>query len=355
MFRGLLHNTSDQHFLVTIVETTFVHQAIYKVADEEIVPVDGKSQTWDCSGFLDDKTGVRLFEELQRRTKTLISGANKKVDAIAISLPGTLNGETKVVRSTRLGIYDPIDIGTIFRQKQMPPAFVFHDTECLALGEAIHGALRGADIGPKGEYNFAYIYLDEGIGLTVFINGRAHKGNGSAGHLGRLVMAPSGQYNPVFRSHGALEVFAARPWVSSNIVQQFLALDGKAGQEHEGDRSFRSAVLTASEKQESWTALSYTIIARGLAARDQLAVTVLEEAAIQLGLAINCVITVVNPPAIVLGGGMISNLPGFYDRVVFHTRRFSWTTAWNRTLLRAASLNRDAELLGAVEMLRRTL
>lgn len=346
---------SELLFVVLAVETNFVIPAVVKVSGDTISDYGPKISKWDCSKYLDDRTGVRLVEELLRRTRILISSLGKIPDGIAVTLPGTLDGNSTVLRSTRLGIREPVNVSDTFRKGNAPPCFVFHDTECLGLGEAIHGALKDVEKGPQGKHTFAYVFVDEGVGSTLFIEGKAYKGSGSAGHIGRLVVDPDGQYNPTFFSRGSLEVFSSRPWVSSNIVREFLAQKGKHVEEGEGDKDFRNAILIASEREDKWTALTYSVLAEGLQARDPLAVSVIEDAAKYLGLAINCIITIVNPPAIILGGEMIAQLPGFDESIVSYARRFSWRLAWNRTTIKRATLARQAQILGAAEMLRRTI
>jgi len=235
----------------------------------------------------------------------------------------------------------------------MPECYILHDTECLALGEARHGALRDVPQVTAGHEEFAFIYAHEGIGATLYIDGRVHRGAGNAGRIGRLVVLPEGPYNRKFMSRGPLELFAARPWVSTNIVGELLTEQGKAGEASTGDRTFRAWVSAAS--RADWSALTLEQIARGITHKDPVAVTVIEEAARYLGLAVHAIITVAHPPAIVLGGGMISQLPGFYQSVVSHARRFSYDVAWNRTAIRQAVLGQRAEFLGASELLLRLL
>lgn len=354
--RAILHrHNSDFLFVVIVVEATFVIQTVLSVSGSRIKKHSVQPFKWDCSKYLDDRCGTRLFEEILRRTHKILNDLERTPDGIAITLPGTLEGHSVVLRSTRLGIREPIEVSGIFERGNAPPCFVFHDTECLGIGEALHGALKGIDMGPENQYSFAYVFVDEGVGSTLFINGKAYKGAGSAGHLGRLVVDPVGQYNPTFSSRGSLEVFASRPWVSSNIVGQYLSEKGKHFEGSEGNESFRNAVLTASEKQERWNALTYSILTDGLRAHDPIAVSVIEDAAMYLGLAINCIITIVNPPAIIIGGEMTKELPGFYEKIVSYARRFSWRLAWNRTTIKRATLDRSAQILGVVEMLRKVI
>jgi glucokinase len=247
----------------------------------------------------------------------------------------------------------PINLVEAFHAEGLNPSKLLHDTECLAIGEARYGALKDDPDIISGEEEFALVYADEGVGTTLFINGKPHNGAGCAGRIGRLVVAPDGPYNRTFACRGPLELFASRPSVSTNIVGEYLAEQGKSGESSAGDRAFRAAVGVAA--QGDWSELSFEQIAQGVESRDPLAVTVIEEASQYLGLAIHSVLTVVHPPAIVLGGGMLERIPTFADSVTSHARRFSYPLAWNQTTIRLAKLGREAQGLGAAELLIRSL
>ncbi|WP_144118332.1 ROK family protein [Catellatospora sichuanensis] len=338
--------------LVAAAEATYVKQEVVELTPAGLQRIPIPPSSWDCTPFLTDPTGLRLAEEMVRRVRTLSGEIGKIFDNVVVTLPGTLESHTTVLRSTRLGIREAIDLAAEFKRLGAPQCHVFHDTECLALGEARHGALRGASL-PAAHESFAYILVDEGVGSTIFIDGKVLKGAGSAGHLGRLVVEPDGAYNKTFASRGPLEVFAARPWISQHIVGEYLAEQGKQGAKSPSNNAFRATVAAAAEKD--WSALTVRQVDMGMKSEDPIVLTVLENAAQYLGLAVNAVITIVNPPSIVLGGAMIEQLPGFADKIISYARRFSWRLAWNRTTISIATLGRDAQVLGAVEMLKDVL
>lgn len=342
---------------MNVVEATSVRQHAFQWKGPILKPFQTTPTTWDCSPYLDDPGGLRLAEEIVRRTRSFASALSINPDAVAISLPGTLDGHKTVVRSTRLGIRDRLNVTDVFARLKAPACFLFNDTESLAIGEARYAASEpgptSADdtfVPSGGESdNFAYVMVDEGVGLSLFIGGMPYRGAGSAGHLGRLIVEPDGAYNRIFASRGPLEVFAARPWVSTNIVGEHLAEAGKNTVEvPTQESSFRLAVGAAAEKD--WSKLGFGQIAEGLRIADPIAVNVLDDAARYLGLALNALITIANPPLIILGGGMIEEIPTFADRATSYARRFSWMTAWNRTTIRVAALGKRAQALGAAAL-----
>jgi predicted NBD/HSP70 family sugar kinase len=344
-----MSRVSPKTLLVTAVEAFGVRHSVYRNTGGTWERHEIDNDRWDCSPYFTDPTGVRLMEEVVRRSRRIFGNLGEEPTAIALTLPGTLEGTTTIQRSTRLGILEPINISELFRDRSMPPCHVLHDTECLAIGEARYGPLREEPGMIAGREEFAFIYADEGIGTIIFLDGRVYRGAGNAGRIGRLVVAPEGAYNRSFKSRGPLELFAARPWVSANIVGELLAEQGKVGEATTGDRTFRAAVSATA--RGDWTTLTFQQIARGITCKDPVAVTIIEEAARYLGLAVHAVLTVVHPFVIILGGGMITDLPGFGQSVMSHARRFSYDVAWNKTVIRLASLGREAQLLGARELL----
>ena len=339
--------------LSLVVETRFVEPTVFTLTGRRIEQQPLQIQKWDCLKFTRFEGGIRLLDEILRRCQVIENQYNISCDGIALSIPGRLNGNSIVLSSTRLGITQQVNVTEFFEKYKAPQCYVFHDTECLGLGEIMSGILTELDLAEADKSSFAYIFVDEGVGSTLFLEGKPYIGAGSAGHLGRLVVAPLGQYNPVFLSKGSLEIFASRPWVSSHIVGQFLTQQDKKMGTNKGSESFRKLVKSMAMDERTWNSLQYEAIAEGLEAQDPIAVSVIEEAAKYLGLAINSVITIANPPYVIIGGKMISELPSFYDKVISYARQFSWKLAWNQTTILQARSDRKAQGLGAVEVFRR--
>lgn len=331
--------------LVLQVEQTRVASFKVPLRSGEVDGVPVHVQSWDPRPSLTDPSGVRLIEEIVRRTR--LSG-QPSVDYIAISMPGTIDGTSTIEASSRLNISHAVDVASLCKKLGAPPTYVFHDVESLAKGEARSGALP-SHITQSGRETFAYILIDEGVGASLFIDGRAYRGAGVAGHIGRLVLEPSGAFNPAFESRGTLEVFAARPWVSQNVVNEYLAEKGKTGAIATASQ-FRDLVDAAYRKDKR-DSLTFQQLADGAHARDPIVLGVLHDAAHYLSVAINAVITIMNPPLIMLGGGMITEIPEFPTMVISYARRNAWAGSWNETTIHIASAGRIAQVSGAAHLL----
>jgi glucokinase len=343
----------DLTYLILVLEASYVRQYAVRSARGAIDDLPTQLASWDPATFCDHPRGIRLIEEIVRRVRDLTPKIAPSPVAVAISLPGTVEGCSVVSGSSRLGIYDTVNFTDEIQRIGGPPTYVFHDVECMALGEARYGTHPDVQNNAFLLENLAYILIDEGVGSALRIGGRFHKGAGVAGHLGRLVVQPGGVYNKTFSSRGPLEVYAGRPWVSHNIVTEFLSEKDKRGARTDDASAFRAAVAAASERD--WTALSFEQIAEGIKARDPLVVTVIEDAAQYMSIALNAMITIVNPPLIILGGGMIDSLPDFGETLLSHARRHAWAGTWNETIIHIATLGRRAQILGAAEMVEQVL
>jgi predicted NBD/HSP70 family sugar kinase len=201
--------------------------------------------TWDPRPFLGDKNGHRIIEEIVRRTRAVVAGSSEKVDYVVLTLPGTVSADSKIEASSRLGITEEVDVAALCDKLNAPRTYLFHDAECQGIGEVIGD--KGLANGEMPQGTFAFILVDEGVGASLFIDGRPYRGAGAAGHIGRLVLEPNGAFNSTFACRGTLEVYAARPWVSQNVVNEYLSERGKLGAPSPTSSTFRAAVAAAAE------------------------------------------------------------------------------------------------------------
>ena len=322
---------------------------VYRITiDKGTVCEQSRIDSWDPQTFLSDRRGIRLMEEIARRTQSIC--LSERIDCIALTLPGTLEGVSSIQASSRLGIYEAINVTTEAERHRLPPTYVFHDAECLALGEVISNGTPLHASMERGHETFVYVVVDEGVGSSIFIDGKPYHGAGVAGHIGRLVMRPYGTFNPAFKSHGTLEVFAARPWVSQNVVNEYLSEKDKSGALPANANPFRAAVAAAASSGKTHL-LTFSQLDKGVTEGDALLLSVLEDAAQNLAMAINAIITILNPPLIVLGGGMITKISGFSTKVIDCTRRNAFAGSWNETTIQIARSNSTSQISGAAHFL----
>lgn len=264
----------------------------------------------------------------------------------ALSLPGTIDSDSGViVRSTRLGIYEPFSMTKKLAESFRYQLHIFNDTKSMAIGEMRHGI--GTELLECKD--FAFLLVGEGVGSAIFIDRHQYIGAGAGGHLGRLIISPTGPYSEAFRCRGPLEVFTSREAISRHIIAEYRDI---AEKDH---ISLPAAVVQSRIKQlallaSDHSAISVDDLARAINERDEIAISAVDEAAQYLGLAISNLITIMNPPLVILGGEMIDKMPYYFEKAFTATKRYSWTVAWERTRLVRAKLGSDAQLWGGAEL-----
>lgn len=328
-------------------------------AQKATVKAVGAPHVWDNRTAATTDRGVELLDIVAEEAIRACRTAGVNCEVIALTLPGTVVGLSQVALSTRLGIRSPLDVTGLMKQRHGLRCYVVHDTHAIAIGEMRHGIGTSVDglqigVGARGSETFAYVLVGEGIGTAQFMAGKPYHGAGAAGHLGRMIVDPGGSYNRVFASRGPLEVFASRPWVSQNLVGEFLSETDKRSaieEDASGHKPFRAA-LAATVSSNNWSDVPYSQIASGIRHEDPIAIHVIDEAARYLGLGLSALITIANPPLVIIGGAMVWEIPTFFERTVTYARRYSWDLPWARTTLAPARLGPDAQFYGTAEVLR---
>lgn len=155
------------------------------------------------------------------------------------------------------------------------PVLVDNDANLGALAEHWWGAGRGLD-------DFAYIKMATGIGSGHFVGGRIYRGaSGVAGEIGHLTIDPRGdQCN--CGNRGCLTTFVG--------TQALVTLATKLLPD------FPKSVLHGAD-------LTITAIEQAALADDPLALQVAHTAAEHLGTAVAGLLNLMNPSAVILGGG----------------------------------------------------
>lgn len=221
----------------------------------------------------------------------------KQFLGIGIGSPGAVNSQKGILpRSPNLPGWTGIPIVRILKKKFKLPVYLANDANAAALGEAVFGA------GEKLK-NLIYITVSTGIGGGLILNGRLHEGNGFvAGEIGHLTVVPDGRKCNCGR-RGCLEAYA-----SGNAIARFYS------------EAKKKKVKGAKEV--------------GLVASfgDEMALEIYRKAAYYLGIGIADLMNILNPEAIVIGGGVLKSAPPVYwQKVLRSAKDHAWPEAFQTT------------------------
>lgn len=169
-----------------------------------------------------------------------------------------------------------LDLGML-RARFQAPVFVDNDANLGALAEHWWGGARQLD-------DFAYIKVATGIGAGHFVNGRIYRGSsGVAGEMGHVAIDPRGAPCNC-GNRGCLQTYIG----SQALVARAVAL----GEQY-------PASLLAGDGEPTIERIEEAALAD-----DPLALKVVREAAEYLGIAIAGMVNLMNPAAVIVGGGI---------------------------------------------------
>ncbi len=264
--------------------------------------------------------GETLVKKWSVPTDTSNGGANIIGDIIAslpgpaagaaLAVPGAVLPDGTVNRCVNLGwgVCHPAEE---FTEKTGIPCRVLNDANAAALGEQRLG-------GGQGFESVLFVALGTGVGSGVVLDGHLHVGaRGSAGELGHLIWDPT-------------DAAAACTCGHHGCLEQYCSATG----------------ITRLAAQAGVPGLScYDVVTRA-AAGDKTLEAVVDKATDILGWGIAGACAVIDPEAVVLGGGVAqageyfrAKVQASFDKYAFH--------ACLGTKMYLATLGSDAGLTGA--------
>jgi glucokinase len=246
---------------------------------------------------------------LRRESDAMLARAGvdpRSVGAVGCAVPGQVDGDGLVIGAGNLDGWDRVPLRTLLEEEWLAPAFVDQDANAGALGEMWRGAAQTMR-------DFVFVALGTGIGAGIVLGGRIHRGaHHAAGELGDLAPAPSALGRGPRDHHN----------LASRIGSRALTRRGRAA---------TGADVPASE------------VVRGAAADLRLA-GVARDVAGDLAVAVIAIAALLDPEAIVLGGGTSAAGPELLAAVRARVR----DELWIEPVLVVAALGEEAQLYGVV-------
>ena len=219
------------------------------------------------------------------------------LEAIGIGTPGSVVTATgHVSQSSNVpGFMDDVALGpTISKAFNGVPVTVDNDVRVAVTGEYHRGAGRPFR-------NLLGVFVGTGVGGGIILDGQLVHGRGSAGEIGHTVVKPGGRRCPCGR-RGCLEAYAGR-----------LALERAARRQQE--RGHETKLFAIMEK-EGKDRLTSSVFAKALDEGDHVAIRLIHQAVVYLGVAIANAQNLLDLEAVILGGGLGDRLGApFVERV----------------------------------------
>jgi glucokinase len=224
----------------------------------------------------------KIIESTLDKVEMLIKQEQAELKAIGIGCAGPLDTRRGITLSPpNLPGWDEFPIVEIISERFKVPVVFDNDANAAALAEHKFGA--GQEFN-----NFVYITISTGIGGGVIVNGKlVHGISGNAGEVGHIVVMPNG-IDCGCGARGCLEAVCSGTGIARRTRQRIL--DGEA-----------SSLLTKVGNIEQITA---KIVAEAAREGDRLAREIWDETVFYLSLGLGNMIVMLEPEAIILGGGV---------------------------------------------------
>jgi glucokinase len=161
--------------------------------------------TWESS----NPKGI--CELIGREVRALLRKLKKPAEqllGVVVSVPAIVDMNAGVVVSlSRLQGWQDVPLRAMLSRELKCPVEVENDTNLGAQGEFARGAARG-------EKDFVFITIGEGVGAGIFVDGKIYRGAGwSAGEIGYLRVPSVSRENPTIHGYGRLENMLGAPGI----------------------------------------------------------------------------------------------------------------------------------------------
>jgi glucokinase len=237
-----------------------------------------------------------------------MSDAGCSPEAIGIGLPELVDA-AGTVRSAHLGDWSAVSLSA--RLGRIAPTVITSDVRAAALAEARYGA---------GRDHRLFVYISIGTGISSAI---VQDGEPLVGARGGALVLSSGPVSVPCAACGGWSEFVLEEYASG------AALARRQAEATGAAVASAEAVISAANAGEPTAA------------------AIVDGAARALGSAIGWLVNVVDPEAVVLGGGL-GLAPGrFHDRLIAAIRAHVWNPEARDLPVTRAALGRDAGVVGA--------
>lgn len=270
------------------------------------------------SGTQDDITKA-ILDSVEKCRKEV--AGKYEIGAFGAAVPAIVNSRRGLVlRSPNLPELNGLDFAGFFSEKLGIPVILENDANSAAVGESWKGA-------SKGVKSSIHVTLGTGVGGGIIIDGKLLRGiDGTAGEIGHVAVERDG-HQCGCGSVGCLEQYASATAIE-RMAKELLS-------------KFPDSRLAA---PGSISALEvYNAGLKG----DILSLEVFRLVGMYLGMALGGLVNVLNPEAIVIGGGASAGWDLFIDHLTSEMKYRAFPDPAERVRIMRSELGDDAGILGA--------
>jgi glucokinase len=268
------------------------------------------------------------IRDVQRR----LSLEGRTLAGVGVSVPGPLDTALGIVSFTpNLHWVDYPVAASLSAALGGVPVAIDDDANCAGQGEA-------AFVAGIGYAHQVYLTISTGIGGAVIVDGRIDRGfRDAAGEVGHMTIVPGGP-DCLCGNSGCLEAVASGTAIARRARQLMIQ-----------EQSPTLARLAGGDPDRVTAPMVFSAAAAG----DVLCEMVLDDVATYLGIALANIVHLLNPQAIILGGGVMEQADVLLPRVDRRMRTHLFKVQREGLVIKRAALGDTSGLMGALQLVRR--
>lgn len=249
-----------------------------------------------------------------------------KIFGIGIGIPGQVSPEGVVLFAPNLK-WNNIPFRQNLANRAKLPVVITNDVRAATWGEWLYGA-------GKGSKDLVCLFVGTGIGSGIISDGHMLLGfNNSAGELGHTIIQMDGPLCTC-GSKGCLEALASG-WAIAKKAQRLIK------ENHEAGKNLLERVSGNMEK------ITAKMVVEAYHDKDLLADEIIVGVFHALTVGGINIANAFNPERLILGGGVLSNLPEVFDHIREGIKKDALKSASSKLEVLPAKLTKDAGAIGA--------
>ncbi|NVN99056.1 MAG: ROK family protein [Geobacteraceae bacterium] len=256
------------------------------------------------------------------KIRQFAENAKIRIVAVGAGVPGLIDNSGEILSSVNLKPLNGFNLKEWLSLTFTLPAITLNDANAAAVAEHSHGAGRSFS-------SLLHLTLGTGVGSGLILDNRLWTGvDGVAAEYGHLTVEPDGRLCQC-GNHGCLEQYASSTAITLTAIEKM-----KSG-------SVTQLMDIATANLES------SDVAKAAYNGDRLALECFEEAGRYLGIAAAGAVNLLNPEAIILGGGVAASFDLLVPAIMKEIKGRAFEIPAARVKLLKGELGDNAGIIGA--------
>ena len=279
-----------------------------------------------------EKTEADMIEHINILSKDLLRRNNmdiKALEGIGLCFPGHISNKGIVISAANLNGFDNYPLKENMEKCFDTKVIIDNDANCQTYAEYKFGAGKNYD-------DLIFVTVSTGVGGGIILNNKLYRGaTGTAGEFGHAIIAHNSNIDCTCGNKGCWNACSGGMFLN-RIAEKFLS------------KGINSDLITHNDTAEG--KVDGRLIKKGLDADDELCKAVVDECADYIAVGLYNIFQVLNPPIVVLGGGLMNLGDTFLILIKEKFKKLSQGMIFDEMRIVRSELADDSGVIGAASL-----